>query len=172
MKSIDKSRLRFEALRLIDGEVGHTEQPFRSNNGPHVRKYLAHFDKKPPAEWCAALVSWCYSVGAINLGLELPFTPSLGAGALIRAVGRVGRLFTDPEQVVPGDLVGWYRGPLGRLDWRRHVGMITALGNTGDGRLQVTAGNEGRNGEVRQRWGRFHLEPRFYTFASIHQAKV
>ncbi len=171
MRSIDKSRLRAEAVRLLRSEVGNGEEPPKSNSGRHVARYLAVQGAKPPAEWCAALQSYCYSIAAQNLGLELPFKPSLGAGALIRAVGAVGRLFTDPLQAVPGDLIGFYRGSLGRLDWRRHVGMVV-LPVRWTGVVHIVCGNESRNGVVRERAVVPAHSENFWTFASMHEADI
>lgn len=63
--------LREKALEIAQGEIGNQEIPLNSNNGPHVKKYLAAVGLMPPQFWCMAFVIWCLLEAANRMGVKL-----------------------------------------------------------------------------------------------------
>lgn len=70
--------LREKALEIAQGEIGNQEIPLNSNNGPHVKKYLAAVGLEPPQYWCMAFVIWCFRCAAEALGQQSKLKPTGG----------------------------------------------------------------------------------------------
>lgn len=68
--------LREKALEIAQGEIGNQEIPLNSNNGPHVKKYLAAVGLNPPQFWCLAFVMWCVKEAASRMGVKFPLKPT------------------------------------------------------------------------------------------------
>jgi hypothetical protein len=63
--------LREKALEIAMGEIGNQEIPKNSNNGPHVKKYLASVGLQPPQFWCMAFVMWCLMQAVDKMAIRL-----------------------------------------------------------------------------------------------------
>lgn len=127
----DTSLLATQALRYAINELMAGAREVGSNNdGPYVTKYLNGLNI-PPANWCAALISWCfYQAG------PMPFKYTLGARDLRNQFAARGWIVKPPLH--PGDLVFWWRGqPEG---WMGHVGLVYEVK---DGILYTIEGNKG-----------------------------
>lgn len=131
-----RDQLAKEALRIMIGEIGRGESG-GNNLGPDVARYV--FPAKPPQNWCAGVIGYCYEVAAFGLGIELPFKRSLGAKALGRNVAAYGRRFMDPREAQPGDLMIFSRGMKG--SWHGHVAMVES--QYGGGLINTIEGNSG-----------------------------
>ncbi|WP_439520274.1 CHAP domain-containing protein [Hydrogenophaga sp.] len=124
------------ALKVAMAEMaaGATEVG-ANNSGPYVRKYLNGIID-PPADWCAAFVSWCYDQHPAGC----PYGYSLGARDVLkrcRARGWVYDHRAEPPQ--PGDIVVWRRGAID--GWQGHVGLVVE--STAGGMLYTIEGNKG-----------------------------
>ncbi|MFV0261396.1 MAG: CHAP domain-containing protein [Kluyvera sp.] len=56
-------------MKIIDiakSQLGVSEQPLGSNDGPQVKEYLKSAGIDFPAAWCAAFVVWCHLQASIN----------------------------------------------------------------------------------------------------------
>lgn len=126
-------KIALTALEVAIDEIGKGETA--NNCGPDVARYCGC----EGVNWCAGFVGHCYEVAAERLGIPLPFKRSLGAKKLGKNVGAVGRVFTDPTEGQPGDLVIWHRGAQG--SWAGHVGILQRVheGNA----ITVIEGNSG-----------------------------
>jgi hypothetical protein len=136
-----------KALYVANANEGYGESS-RNNHGP----FIEAIGGVPGREWCAIFVSYCYRQAAHLLGTDVPFDvwrrdlrgrpkflePS--AKALVKKVGDAGRLFTDPTQARPGDLVCWSRGVTG---WQGHVGIVTHVFPAAPGCIESMEGNVG-----------------------------
>jgi len=152
----DPDELAGRALAVAISQLGFGEVG-GNNRGHHVAKYIA--PAKPPANWCAGFVGWCYEEAARGLELAMPFQRSLGAKRLGKNVGAEGRLFRDPALARPGDLMVFHRGTQG--SWTGHVGIVE---RPADGAVHTIEGNAGP--QVMRRM-RFVDRDRFAFFASL-----
>jgi len=129
----DRGRL---ALAAALREMAAGAQEMGANNsGPWVAKYL-HGIVPPPANWCAAFVSWCFTQAS---GAP-PFRYSLGARDIREQFRRRGWTYQLEDGIVPapGDIVVWWRGqPEG---WMGHIGLVH---HTEHGILYTVEGNKG-----------------------------
>ncbi len=106
-----------------------------NNSGPYVRKYLKGIID-PPADWCAAFVSWCYDQHPAGC----PYGYSLGARDVLKRCRSRGWVYNHPtEPAQPGDIVVWRRGPVD--GWQGHVGLVFEA--TPGGMLYTIEGNKG-----------------------------
>jgi hypothetical protein len=152
------------SLAIAIAEIGKGERG-GDNRGPDVERYIA--PARPPQNWCAGFVGWCYEQAAAELGIALPFQRSLGAKRLGRNVGAVGRTFTDPALAKPGDLMVFSRGAKG--SWMGHVAMVEDIGKPA-GMLSVVYTVEGNSGpKVRRRVRDTGPLGRFAFFASLRR---
>jgi hypothetical protein len=107
-----------------------------NNAGPFIRA----LGGRDGDLWCALYAGHCVRRGHLDCGLDVPFGVIKSARGLTRAVGAIGRLYTDPRECLPGDLVCW---PRGLTSWEGHVGVVDHLDPT----FQVLSswqGNVGR----------------------------
>lgn len=148
------ARLTYE---IAEDQIGCGEAG-GNNMGPDVARYIA--PARCPANWCGGGTGWCFQEAAGRLAIPLPFKRSLGAKALGRNIGAVGRIFSDPTEVLPGDVAVWHRGPNG--SWQGHIEPCGRF----DGRLHTVAFNSGP--KVR-RVARAWPSPRFAFFASLRR---
>jgi len=129
----DRGRL---ALAAALREMAAGAQEMGANNsGPWVTKYLSGI-VPPPANWCAAFVSWCYAQAS---GAP-PFRYSLGARDIREQFRRRGWAYQleDGKTPAPGDIVVWWRGqPEG---WMGHIGLVH---HSEHGILYTVEGNKG-----------------------------
>ncbi len=169
MSPIHVSRLRAEAVRIARANCG-----FKETEGNNAGKFIRAMGGRDGDDWCALFAGYCYRRAASNLMLRDPAwcfrSPGkleLGAKALTKAMGRVGRLWksSSPVKPVPGDLVCWNRTSIPG-DWRGHVGLV--IDATGSVSFLYIAGNEGRDGEVKVRKS-YYANPKLYRFASLEK---
>jgi hypothetical protein len=147
MTALDYSRLRYQVLRIARANLGY------GDNGTNSGRFIEAMGGKQGADWCALFAGYCYRRAHEELGLPHPdwvyrrgSSYQTGAKALVKALGRVGALFSPggARQPLPGDLVAWSRTRIPG-DWRGHVGIVTEGG-------KYIAGNEGRSGKVHERF--------------------
>ena len=114
------------ALAIAEGEIGVTEQPPGSNDGPRIADYRsAVAGSYAGAPWCAYFVSWAAAQAGAPIG---PNGQGLGSVAGITDWARsTGRLTNDPQ---PGDLI---------LFGTEHVGIVESV--NADGTLTTVEGN-------------------------------
>jgi CHAP domain/Putative peptidoglycan binding domain len=106
-----------------------------NNSGPFVRKYLNRI-VDPPADWCAAFVSWCYAQHPDGC----PYGYSIGARDVLKRCRARGWDYDHrAETPQPGDIVVWRRGPID--GWQGHVGLVHET--TPGGMLYTIEGNKG-----------------------------
>ena len=145
-EDISQSRLGIATLAVAIQEIGNGETD-GNNSGPHVARYKGIADDGDPDDdgaWCASFLSYCASVGADNLGIDLPFKKSGGAKRLYKLIGKAGSFVTTPR---PGDVVCWDRGNPG--SWQGHIGIVEKVEN---GILHTVEGNVGRFPSTVQRF--------------------
>lgn len=124
------------ALRVALSEMANGSGESGGNNrGPDIVRYLNGI-VDPPADWCAAFVSWCFD----QHPSKSPFGYTLGARDLFRRCRQNGWQYDITQQpAAPGDVVAWTRpGPKG---WEGHVGIV--LEQTEGGHLYTIEGNRG-----------------------------
>ena len=103
------------------------------NDGPEVETYLRSVDQAPGAPWCAAFVSWTYTVNGVK-------NPRSGWSPAYFPASKVIYIRDGYNKSIPqkADVFGIYFGNLGRI---AHVGfihewgsrlVITVEGNTND----------------------------------------
>ena len=114
------------ALQDAAGELGVTEQPPGSNDGPRIADYRsAVAGSYAGAPWCAYFVSWAAAQAGVPIGEG---GRGLGSVEGIAAwAGGAGRLVSDPQ---PGDLI---------LFGGRHVGIVERVNP--DGTIATIEGN-------------------------------
>lgn len=168
--ALDYSKLRHEAVRISRANLGYKE-----TEGPNAGKFIRAMGGTDGAEWCALFAGYCYRRAYEECGYVLgpkawmyrrPGKLELGAKALTKALGRVGRIFSTSGMPMPGDLVCWSRGILG---WQGHVGIVTEPMHIryGDNpAFKYIAGNEGRDGAVKERIA-YYDNPKLWRFASV-----
>lgn len=155
----EMDHLATAALAIAVSQIGRGEEGGQ-NMGTDVALYVA--PAKPPQNWCAGFVGWCYEVAAD--GLPLPFRRSLGAKRLGANVAAVGRKFMDPLEAKPGDLMVFHRGAQG--SWMGHVAMVAEAVHEGDNGVVTIEGNAGP--KVLRRTRSIERD-RFAYFASVRR---
>jgi hypothetical protein len=106
-----------------------------NNRGPWIVKYGG----KEGQAWCGRLIRWsCVRVCAQFKRETVPLPDTGGARRLFRAALRHGYAVAE-EDVLPGDLVLFDRGVIGRAEdkWKAHIGIMD------DEPGYYWAGNEG-----------------------------
>jgi hypothetical protein len=118
-------------VAIAEGQVGATEQPPGSNNGPAIAMYRSAVAGAEPGEpWCAQFASWVAKQAGIPLG---------DAGQGLSSVSQIwswaqqtGRAIPNGQGVVPkpGDLI---------VFGDAHVGIVTGVQPNGD--IDTVEGN-------------------------------
>lgn len=140
------SRLGAATLAVAIEELGNGEEG-GNNSGPHVARYKGIVDDGDPDDdgaWCASFLSYCTSVAADRLGVDMPIKKTGGAKRLHKTVGEAGSFVSAAK---PGDIVCWDRGKKG--SWQGHVGIVEKVEN---GVLHTVEGNVGRFPSTVQRF--------------------
>lgn len=160
-----------KAIHVAQHNIGFGEDT-ENNEG----RFLDLIGSKPGWEWCGVFASYPYRRAAQLLDLEPPAwcyrRPGViepGARALVRAMGKVGRLYTDPTECQAGDLVLWTRWTLVGLKPTRkaHAAFIEA---PDDGLVGTIEGNVGRvPAKTKRLLHDVTKEPHFETFASLRR---
>jgi hypothetical protein len=114
------------ALAAAQGELGVTEQPPGSNDGPRIAQYRsAVAGAYAGGPWCGYFVSWAAAQAGAPIG-----DGGRGEGSVAGIVAwaqRTGRLTSQPQA---GDLI---------LFGTRHVGIVESV--NADGTLTTIEGN-------------------------------
>ena len=125
------------ALQVAESQVGVTEQPPGSNDGPQIAKYRSAVQGAyAGAPWCAYFVSWCAREAGEPLGDQ-----GQGFGSVAEITGwarQTGRLTQTPA---PGELI---------LFGTQHVGIVKSV--NADGSLTTVEGNASNGVNVETRW--------------------
>ncbi|MDR1305279.1 MAG: hypothetical protein LBK76_08670 [Verrucomicrobiales bacterium] len=117
---------RQEFLAVLRSQVGVTERPPGSNDGPEVRAYLAACGITKPAPWCAALLHWGLS--------KIASKPVTGGGAWSPAWFPRARRVAAGD-VREGDIGGVYFASL------RRVGHVVACESVSRREVTTIEGN-------------------------------
>jgi hypothetical protein len=125
------------ALQVAESQVGVTEQPPGSNDGPQIAEYrTATEGAYAGAPWCAYFVSWCANQAGAPIG---DHGQGLGSVAGITDWARsTGRLTQTPA---PGELI---------LFGTEHVGIVKSV--NADGSLTTVEGNASNGVREETRW--------------------
>ena len=125
------------ALQVAESQVGVTEQPPGSNDGPQIAEYrTATQGAYAGAPWCAYFVSWCASQAGAPIGDQ---GQGLGSVSEITDWARsTGRLTQTPA---PGELI---------LFGTEHVGIVKSV--NADGSLTTVEGNASNGVREETRW--------------------
>jgi hypothetical protein len=125
------------ALQVAETQVGVTEQPPGSNDGPQIAQYrTATQGAYAGAPWCAYFVSWCAAEAGAPIGSQ---GQGLGSVAEITDWARsTGRLTQTPA---PGELI---------LFGTEHVGIVKSVNP--DGSLTTVEGNASDGVREETRW--------------------
>ena len=125
------------ALQVAESQVGVTEQPPGSNDGPQIAEYrTATQGAYAGAPCCAYFVSWCASQAGAPIG---DHGQGLGSVSEITDWARsTGRLTQTPA---PGELI---------LFGTEHVGIVKSV--NADGSLTTVEGNASNGVREETRW--------------------
>jgi hypothetical protein len=131
------------ALQAAQAEVGVTEQPPGSNDGPRIAQYRQATAGSGVGPWCAYFVSWAAAQAGVPLGEQ-----GQGFGAVSAVwdwASRTGRAIPAggaPPQ--PGDLIVWGGRHIGIVESVDANGSIhTVEGNSSDAVSRRTYGPDG-----------------------------
>jgi hypothetical protein len=116
-------------LAAAESQLGVTEQPMGSNNGPQIAEYRSAVAGSEPGEpWCAYFASWAAQQAGEPLGST---GQGLGSVAEITSwAASTGRLLPASATPAPGDLI---------LFGDEHVGIVESVNP--DGSLTTVEGN-------------------------------
>src|SRR5579871_3094286 len=125
------------ALQAAETQVGVTEQPPGSNDGPQIAEYRSAVQGSyAGAPWCAYFVSWCAREAGVPLGDQ-----GQGFGSVSEITDwarQTGRLTSTPA---PGELI---------LFGTEHVGIVKSV--NADGSLTTVEGNASNGVNQETRW--------------------
>jgi hypothetical protein len=126
-----------KTLQVAETQVGVTEQPPGSNDGPQIAEYRTAIQGAyAGAPWCAYFVSWAAAQAGTPLGDQ---GQGLGSVAEITDWARsTGRLTSTPA---PGELI---------LFGTAHVGIVKSV--NADGSLTTVEGNASNGVREETRW--------------------
>jgi hypothetical protein len=116
-------------LAAAESQVGVTEQPPGSNDGPQLAVYRSAVAGAAPGEpWCAYFASWASAQAGEPLGAS---GQGLGAVSEVTSwASSTGRLLPPTATPAPGDLI---------LFGDRHIGIVESVNP--DGSLTTVEGN-------------------------------
>ncbi|EYF01886.1 CHAP domain-containing protein [Chondromyces apiculatus] len=141
------------------------------NDGRRIREYFAGSRVTPPANWCAAAVSFWLRAAARELTIPPPIEGSLQAKQIatqLERAAQAGRgrwtsapeLRRDPAALRAGDVVVWDRSDPAKPEtsWFGHVGVVA--GGAAGGAFDTVEGNSGPTGDRVARMRRRLDDPR------------
>jgi hypothetical protein len=132
VKSETKEDLRAKVAATYTAEIG-VRETLGANDSPEIREYLKITNVKVPAAWCAAFVSYCYTVNGVN-NPRSAWSPSYFTPKRCITVKT-----TPPLQA---DVFGVYYNNLKRI---AHIGFIDRWPRDSDHFITVE-GNTNDNG--------------------------
>ncbi len=116
-------------LAEAESQLGASEQPPGSNDGPQLAVYRGAVAGAAPGEpWCATFASWAAARAGVPLGDGGEGSASVAG--IADWAGRMGRLLPPTATPAPGDLI---------LFGSRHVGIVESV--NADGSLTTVEGN-------------------------------
>ena len=126
------NNVRQKVVETYLSQIGINEAT-GNNDGPEVEMYLRVVKQQPGAPWCAAFVSWTYTVNGV-VNPKSAWSPSyFPVNRVIYT--RDGATIAIP---MPGDVFGIYYASKGRIahvgfihEWSSRI-VITVEGNTND----------------------------------------
>lgn len=151
------------ALRFAVAQIGTTESPAGSNDGPKIRQWWRLSGYASPVPWCGCFVNACIIAGGCDngRGWAIGFTPAIVAHAR-RGAG--GWSWHGPSEGRRGDLA-LFDTPGG--DIAVHVGIVekrlsgssyqTIEGNTSSGNSGSQSNGGGVFRRQRSTGGNFHI---------------
>lgn len=114
-----KTTARQRALAVAKSQIGVTEHPPGSNDGPKVRMYQ-RVTGAFRAPWCASFTAWAYKEAGRSLrGFNTAYVPSYVDSARKR---RNGLVVVPADKVLPGDFACFDWGRDGVAD---HIGIVS-----------------------------------------------
>lgn len=111
------SILTDKALNIAKTQIGVSEVPKGSNQGPEVNEYLASVGLKGKFAWCQSFVYWCFKQASKELQLANPIPKT--AGVLMHWNNTTGKKVVVPQV-----------GDLFVLDFGKglgHIGFVTKV---------------------------------------------
>lgn len=174
MNDDEITHLNFEALTVAIACIGKGEEG-TNNDGA----WLKSIGGVPGEEWCALFAGMCHR-RAYSLVYDGPYqwpaVPAswswrsqhqleVGAQALVKAMGRVGSLYTAPKHAIPGDLVAWRRP--GVNPWAGHVGMVESVDPNGV--IHTIEGNVGAFPSLVHRLVHDVSKEKLFSFATLRK---
>lgn len=118
-----------QVLGAAESQVGVTEEPMGSNDGPQISMYRDAVAGAAPGEpWCASFVSWAAAQAGEPVGTNGQGTDSVAQ--LTDWAASNGRLLPASATPAPGDLI---------LFGTHHVGVVESVNP--DGSLTTIEGN-------------------------------
>lgn len=164
-RSTHTPSLGLAALEVAIRELGVSEEPPGSNDGPRIRMYRAGCVRGGkalhlgPSAWCALFVGWCDSIARGEMRLdghdvEPPVAWRAAVSELVVDAVRAKAWHVGLDGAQPGDLLVMRRdGQDPTLGGAGHVGRIERIGDT-----TITT-VDGNHGNVVARVGRHLLDP-------------
>jgi len=139
------------ALQIAAGEIGVTEQPPGSNDGPRIAQYRQAVAGAGVGPWCAYFVSWAAREAGVPLGEA---GQGFGAVAALwdwaQRTGRAIPASAGPPQ--PGDLIVWdgvHVGIVERVDAQGNIHTIEGNSSNMVTRRVHDSTGDGATGYVR-----------------------
>ncbi len=118
-------------LAAAESQVGQSEQPPGSNDGPQLAVYRTAVAGSAAGQpWCATFASWCAAQAGVPVGDG--GSGSASVAAIADWASRSGRLLPASSTPAPGDLI---------LFGGRHIGIVESV--NADGSLTTVEGNHG-----------------------------
>src|SRR3954447_13200086 len=115
------------ALAAAPSQVGVSEQPPGSNDGPQIAEYRTATPGSGVGPWCAYFTSWAAAQAGVPVGERGQGFGSVDA--LYAWAQRSGKALPAGAQPAPGDLIVW----------NEHIGVVEAV--LPNGQVQTIEGN-------------------------------
>jgi hypothetical protein len=118
-----------QVIAAAETQVGQSEQPPGSNDGPALGVYRSAVAGAQPGQpWCAYFASWAAAQAGTPLGEQGQGFG--GVSAVADWAQRTGRSLPAGSTPQPGDLIVW---------GGRHIGIVESVGS--DGSINTIEGN-------------------------------
>lgn len=117
----------WNALQVAKAEMADGAREIGGDDrGPFCKKYLATTGLDEGYDWCAAFVSYGFSMG--NPG-AMPYRPTAGSRATLKAFKDKGWAYNASlaNPPIAGDIIVWWRGSIS--GWQGHIGIVADYQN-------------------------------------------
>ena len=135
--TVISSPLLVEAIKTARQEIGVSEDPPGSNNGPRIKEYLNSVKLGPGYPWCAAFVYWCFERASVRLNRANPLVKTATCMNHWRRTKGVKILSLEavynPSLIEPGTVFIISLG-----NGKGHTGIVTGIGKS---YIQTIEGN-------------------------------